>query len=651
MKNLLFLFAFLLTVLMASAQFQVADIFGDHMVLQRNQELVFWGWAGPKEKINLSVAGLEAKTKTDDSGRWEIRLPKQPAGGPYIVNITGKSGQASFSDVWIGEVWICSGQSNMEWPLSSVNNAEAEVAVANNPMIRMINITRKVAFEPQTHLPTGQQSWQACTPEVAASFSAVAYFMARKLQSELGVAIGLIGSNWGGTIVETWISPQSMAQDPDFQGFSMDDLQGSMKKKAEKTAADLRAFVNRFPDQGADMNGETGLWSVPGFNTTAWETMVLPGTWENKGIADYDGVMWFRTTFTLTEAEANSPITLQLGPIDDQDITWVNGQVIGKTTRYDQARVYTISPEHLHAGTNSLAIRVLDTGGGGGMAATPGVMKVICQSRDISLDGGWLFRPGNQDANPQTLSGIGPNDAPTLLYNGMIHPVVPYAIGGAIWYQGESNASRAYQYRRLFPLLIEDWREKWGYDFPFLWVQLANFMQAQPDPVESEWAELREAQSMTLSLPKTGQAVIIDIGDANDIHPRNKQDVGLRLALAAMHVAYGKDLVYSGPVYKGISVQKGSILVSFDQLGSGLMAKDKYGYLKGFTIAGADKQWQWAIAKIEGDKVRVWSDHVTNPIAVRYAWANNPDDANLYNKEGLPASPFRSDDWPGITSK
>ncbi|MEL6589431.1 MAG: sialate O-acetylesterase, partial [Bacteroidota bacterium] len=333
--------------------------------------------------------------------------------------------------------------------------------------------------------------------------------------------------------------------------------------------------------------------------------------------------------------------------IDDNDITYLNGQEIGRYNGYNTPRVYDVPAGVLRKGRNVIAVRVEDGGGGGGLWGKEELYEVQIGDWVQSLTGKWKYR-----VSPQGIAvnlSMGPNDQPTLLYNGMIAPLLPYGIKGAIWYQGESNAGRAALYRDLFPAMIEDWRQAWGYDFPFFWVQLANFKAAKDQPGESDWAELREAQSMTLDLDNTGQAVIIDIGEADDIHPRNKQDVGLRLALSALKVAYEQEVVHSGPVFEDVSFRFGKAVLEFSSIGDGLIARDKYGYLKGFAIAGEDRQWHWAQAYVDGDKVIVSSPAVSDPVAVRYAWADNPDDANLYNSAGLPASPFRTDDWPMIT--
>lgn len=378
--------------------------------------------------------------------------------------------------------------------------------------------------------------------------------------------------------------------------------------------------------------------------------MILPNLWESQGMKGMDGVVWFRKTITIPGSMIGAPATLHLGKVDDTDHTWINGQSVGETRNaYDKLRQYVIPEGVLKGGENTIAVRVEDYGGGGGLWGAAKDMYLEIGGTRIELAGSWQYRVSPQGMK-MNQAAMGPNDAPTLLFNGMIKPLIPYAIQGAIWYQGESNASRAYSYRTLFPTMIKDWRKRWGRDFPFLWVQLANFKPPVATPGDSDWAELREAQSMTLSLPNTGQAVIIDIGEADDIHPRNKQDVGYRLGLAAEKVAYGRNLTYSSPMYKEMRKEGDRIILSFEHVDKGLRVKDRYGYLKGFAIAGADKKWVWAKAELISDhEIAVYSPRIKAPVAVRYGWASNPDDANLYNAAGLPASPFRTDDWLGIT--
>lgn len=626
------------------AQLECAQIFSDHMVLQREREIQIWGWDEPRTKVSVSMNEETVEGRTNQEGRWQVSLPAMEAGGPYLLTVSTRRETVTFSDVWIGDVWLCSGQSNMEWPMAAVNDAEEEIASADHPMIRLFDVPHQIALSPQERLPASTDGWKICTPEAVRNFSAVAFFMARELQPELGVPIGLVSSNWGGTIVETWTSREAIMTDPDFSMFDAENLEAGMRKKAEAAAQKMKEFINAFPE-GAETTDGAFTWQLPDVSTDGWKTASLPGLWEASYAPNFDGSMWYRKTITLTEDEATSDATIWLGKIDDNDITWINGQEIGRTEMYNKVRSYKVPEGLLQEGENVIAIRVMDTGGGGGFWSESADMRLEMSDQAISLAGSWQYRPGIPLENAGS-GGIGPNDAPTLLFNGMIQPILPYTLKGAIWYQGESNADRAAQYQRLFPLMINDWRDRWGYDFPFLWVQLANFMAEREEPGESNWAELREAQSMTMSLPHTGQAVIIDIGEADDIHPRNKQDVGKRLALSAMHVAYDQELVHSGPVFREMEIRDGAAYLSFDECGSGLEARDKYGYVKGMAIAGADKEWHWAMAIISDEgQIKVWSPDVSEPVAVRYGWADNPADVNLYNKEGLPASPFRTDSW------
>jgi sialate O-acetylesterase len=623
----------------AYAAVRLPKIIGSNMVLQRNVKTPVWGWANKGEKVRISFAGKNYTTTANSSGKWIVYMDPLPEGGPYDLTISA-SNKIILKNILIGEVWVCSGQSNMEWPVSSTNNAEAEIAVANYPKIRLFTVPKKVSAIPKDDIESGE--WVECSPSTIPGFSAVGYFFGRNLQKHLNVPVGLINSSWGGTILETWASEEAVNAIPDFQ-----KAVGDMKK------ADLPAMEANFGKLMNEWNnkidnGDRGFkenWNSATFNHASWKTMKLPVLWESAGL-NMDGVVWFRKEIKLDDAEATAGITLNLGAIDDSDNTFVNGKQVGETmNQYSKKRVYNVGAENLKSGVNIIAIKVTDTGGGGGIYGDVADMFYVSTKGKTSLTGEWKYEIG-VDPGPNPNSSVGPNAYPTLLFNGMIKPLLPYAVQGAIWYQGESNASRAKQYQTIFPMLINDWRKQWNNpDMSFHFVQLANFMDAKPEPVSSEWAELREAQLKTLLVNKTGMAVIIDIGEAKDIHPRNKQDVGYRLSLAALKVTYNKDVVYSGPIFKSFVKEGNKMVLTFTNTGSGMVAKDKYGYLKGFSIAGEDKKFVWAKASLEGDKIIVWCESVSNPIAVRYAWADNPDDANLFNKEGLPASPFRTDSW------
>lgn len=643
----LFVFLFVICGL-SVADVKMPRIFSDHMVLQRDQKIPVWGWADPGEKIIVEFNNQKRTAKTGTDGTWQVKLKNMKAGGPYTLTITEKN-TVQFTDVLVGEVWLCSGQSNMVWPLRLANNADEEVKSADYTNIRLFTVPNRMSVSPLDDLEGGQ--WEACSPKTVADFSAVGYFFGRELHRKLDVPVGLIKSAWGGTVVETWISPGTVEKIDDFKGILESLSSMSLEEAFKKDSLAYDAWLKSIRERDVGLvNGEP-VWVGADLDVSDWKTMSLPALWEGLGLPGLDGVVWFRKTIDLTQTEADSGVVIALGPIDDSDETYVNGLKVGEMwNKYNENRSYTVAAENLKAGENCLVVRVEDTGGGGGMWGKPEEMTIRTVEGRKSLAGEWLYKVGLADMQNRPVQP-GPNSYPTLLYNGMIQPIIPYALKGTIWYQGESNAARGYQYRTLFPAMIQDWRDLWDQGkFPFLFVQLANFMEANYIPVESDWAELREAQLKTLDVKNTGMAVIIDIGEADDIHPTNKQDVGLRLSLAARKIAYKEDLVFSGPIYKGHKIVNNKIQLKFDHAGSGLQAKDRYGYLKGFSIAGTDSVFQWARAEINADQtVTVWNPDIATPIAVRYGWAANPDDANLYNTEGLPASPFRTDDFPEIT--
>jgi sialate O-acetylesterase len=629
-----------------NAEVKLPRIFSSNMVLQKGIDNPVWGWANKGEQITVTFNNQSVRTKTDKNGKWSVKLPVQEYGGPYTMTVKGKN-TIVFDNILIGEVWVCSGQSNMEFQVGQAINAVNEIATANFPKIRLFTVPKTVSQFPENDISSGE--WEECSPETVSDFSAVAYFFGRDIFRELNVPIGLIHTSWGGTVAETWSSAETISKDPDLKG-NLDELKQMdlSKYKEEKMAQIKKILGGEVSDKDLGMENGKAVWAAPDFNDSNWKTIKTPIYWEQQGFTDIDGIAWYRKEIILTEEQSNANATLHLGKIDDADITFVNGVEIGKTNSYDKDRVYTIESKILKPGKNIIAVRVDDTGGNGGIWGDSKDLYFDFKNEKMDISGDWKFRISK--AMVGNLS-IGPNSYPTLLFNGMINPILPYGIKGAIWYQGESNAGRAKQYQRVFPDVIKDWRTHWNQgDFPFLFVSLANFYPPVETPVESDWAELREAQTKTLSLPNTGMALSIDIGEANDIHPKNKQDVGKRLALNALKIAYNKNIVFSGPMYKSVDFKDGKAFITFSETGSGLKAKDKYGYLKGFTIAGADKKFKWAKAEIIDNKtIVVYSEEIKDPKSVRYGWANNPDDLNLYNVEGLPANPFRTDDWPGIT--
>lgn len=609
------------------------------MVLQRDKPLKIWGWAGKGETVTVSFNGQTSKTKTGKDGSWQLTLQPMAYGGPYDMTLSGKN-KIALNNILIGDVWICSGQSNMEFVLKNTRNSAKEISESIYPSIRLFTVEKATAFKPLNDV--NSTGWKECNPATTPDFSAVAYFFGRKLNHDLNIPIGLIHTSWGGTNIQTWTSWDVMGKEDQYKNVDLEE-----KAKEEASAkAKSGEFINALKNDKGDME----KWYLPESSSEGWKNIKVPQLWESTEIGNADGNIWFKKEFDVTEDMTGKDAILHLGPIDDNDVTYLNGVQVGATNNYSTERSYKVSSSQLKKGKNTIVVKVTDTGGGGGFFGKDDQMYFEIGDKKIPLAGTWLYKPSVINTS-FGIQNSGPNSFPSQLYNAMIAPLIQYSIKGAIWYQGESNAGEAYKYRTLFPDMINDWRQKWNDNFPFLWVQLANFMPQDSIPVASDWAELREAQSMTLSLPKTGQAVIIDIGERDNIHPKNKQDVGYRLALAGEKVAYGKDIVYSGPTYQSMKKDDNKIILTFSNTGSGLMLKDKYGYAKGFAVAGENKKFVWAKAHIEGNKVVISADGITDPVAARYAWGNNPDDANLYNKEGLPASPFRTDDWKGITQK
>ncbi|MGH7601070.1 MAG: sialate O-acetylesterase [bacterium] len=637
----------------ATAQIKLPAIFSDNMVLQRNAKIPIWGTGKPGQQIAVKIHQQSKTATADRDGKWRVDLAAMPTGGPYELTISGAE-TIRFKNVMIGEVWLCSGQSNMEMPLVStwatVNNFKAEVAAANYPDLRLFIVKRAKSTKLRTDVES--EGWKMCDSTSVKNFSATAYFFGRHLQQKLGVPVGLIQSAWGGTVVEAWTSSATLKTVPDMTGFvkllATSPLDSIFDESA--FAAKMAAWNRQLDEMELSPSETAPSWINPDFDDSAWSTMLLPNPWERAGLPAFDGIMKFRKVIQLPESFNKQNLQLNLGPIDDADVTYFNGAQIGATSIYNQHRHYRVPADLLKAGKNVLAVRVLDTGGNGGLYGKPEALNLLKDSTQaFSLTGEWRYQLGAdlQKLPPRPALANTPN-RPTVLYNAMIAPLVPFAMRGAIWYQGESNAGRAHQYRTLFPLLIKDWRARWGQgDFPFLFVQLANYQPVAKEPVDDSWAELREAQTMTLTLPKTGMAVTIDIGDADDIHPGNKQDVGKRLALNARRLVYGENITYSGPIYKSMKIEGNHIRLFFDHAQDGLMSKGGDN-LHGFAVAGADRKFIWAEAMIDGKTVVVSSSQIAKPVAVRYAWATNPV-CNLYNRAGLPASPFRTDAWPEIT--
>jgi len=645
--------AIMLVLLAGTAWANVAlpHIFSDHMVLQQHQPIPVWGTADPGEQVSVILGKTTKTTITDAAGRWMVHfraLNAKPASEQTGLTLTvaGKN-TITFRDVLIGEVWVCSGQSNMQWAVVQAANGPHEVDAAKYPSLRLFTVSMRTAATPQSDC---DGTWVACTPDTVANFSAVGYFFGRALLQTRNVPIGLINTSWGGTVCEAWTSASALhAKLPEFDT-TIDALPASFLAYQKMDEQHQQALTKLY-DLEDDLTSAEKI-AAPAHEDSTWKTIEIPATWESQGLSDL-GIVWFRKTIAVPPAWAGKDLVLNLGPIDEVDHTWFNGTLVGgkgnsrrgETSFWNVPREYTVPGKLVKAGDNLIAIRVQNGFGAGGIeGASPETMYAsLADGSDvtrIALAGTWRYWPEflspNLPPNPN-----GPNN-PSVLFNAMISPLIPYGIQGAIWYQGESNADRAKQYRTLLPTMISDWRTHWQEGaFPFLIVQLANLTAATTEPVQSGWAELREAQFLTTrALPKVGLALTIDIGDANDIHPRNKQEVGRRLSLAARAIAYRERLVASGPIFTGMTVAEGKATLRFANIGKELVSRGET--LKGFAVCGADRKFVHAQAKIVRNTVLVWADGVATPTAVRYDWANNPD-GNLYNHDGLPAVPFRTD--------
>jgi sialate O-acetylesterase len=627
------------------------NLMGDHMVLQRGHDIHIWGFADPGENIRVTLAGNVSAVTTDSAGHWSIELPPMPAGGPFTLTIEGKK-TIALKDVMIGEVWIASGQSNMTFALSTSVGGVAEVAHADYSQIRLFTVPQKVALQPQQN--TLPATWQLCSPESAKDFSAVGYYFARDLQKNLGVPVGIIESAWPGTAIEEWIDPEVLRQDAQLKPILAQWNASKPEGKAagarppfelelddfelirDPTAGETLPFSNF--DDGSTHDATGGYWAYDwkGAPDTAFE-LVAPGR-GGKGFAA-------RISGALDESDDSrltAKFKLDGSPMDLSSYSglrfWVRGN--------GQVRVRTLQPTITDYDDYSTPL----------FQVTSTWQPITIWFRDLRQDGWGVSLPFTQNAltgfSIESLTTVGYPPRPVSgLFDGMIAPLLPYPFRGVIWYQGESNALKAHQYRTLLPALITSWRKASHQNsFPFLIVQLPNHGAVPSQPTESAWAELREAQLLTAQqLPDTGVAVTIDVGDPEDLHPHRKAEVGQRLALWALGTTYAKPVVYSGPLYQGMEIQGSQIRIRFSHVGSGLEANGGTP-LRGFAIAGADRTFHWADATIEGNSVVVSSSQVQAPVAVRYAWADSPP-CNLFNKEGLPASPFRTDDWPGITEK
>lgn len=612
----------LLSVIMSAqtpAKVRLPKLISDSMVLQRDVDLDIWGWSDPGTWITVRFNGGYYETKTGEDGRWTVTLPPQKAGGPYIMEVN----EITIRDVLVGDVWLCSGQSNQETPIHRLVELFPEINRSDNNMIRHYKVPTQDSKEALQEEIAGNAVWHSGDASEVMNWTALAYFYAQEAYSQTGIPQGMLVSSLGGSAIESWVSQEHLK---DFPALILDReaLEGLEAAMADK--------------------GE-GVWESPDFDDSDWKTMEMPGTWRENGL-DVRGTVWMRKDFEIPESMDGRHAKLSMGTLMHNDRVYVNGIFVGSTGYEFPPRRYHIPAGVLRKGKNTIVVR-LNAPGGNGEFIKDKPYKIIGDAAEIDLTGTWKYNVGTDMSEAAAFADRLKNrkNVGSGLYNGMIYPIRKYKVRAAIWYQGESNAGRAHEYGALMTSLITGWRELWNMpDMPFLLVQLPNYMQTHEQPTDSGWARIREAQLQAFkTIPNTALAVTYDVGEWNDIHPLNKKAVAQRLFLGARKAVYGEKVTASGPVYKDMKVDGDKIIITFTETGRGLMAKG--GELKHFAIAGADRKFVWADAIIKGNKVIVSSKEVQNPVAVRYAWADNPDGANLYNKDGLLASPFRTDDW------
>lgn len=614
-----------------NAKVKLPALVSDGMVLQRDQKIRIWGKADPNEHINIRFLNKKYAAVADNNGNWKINLPSLKPGGPYVMTIN----EMTLKDIMIGDVWLASGQSNMELPMRRVKPLyENEIKNANNQNIRFFTVPQKYNFKsPQDDLESGK--WESTNPQTIVNFSAVAYFFAKELNQKTNVAIGIIHSSLGGSPIQAWMDENSLKKYPEYLDEAKKWQDDHLIASTESTEqAQSKAWYAELDQSDIGFNQH---WENFEDNDSDWKTMVIPGSWEDKE-GTFDGSVWFRKEIVLPKGTENNSAFLNLGRIKDADETYINGKKIGNTTYEYPPRWYDIPKGILKEGKNTITVRVINGSGKGEFVADkPYYLQIDGQK--ISLEGEWKYKIGakmNKTAPGQTFIRW----KPTGLYNAMIHPLVNYNIKGFLWYQGESNTKKPEEYRDLLSTIILDWRAKWGEkDLPFLIVQLANFMETKNQPFESKWAELRDQQrQVSRNVPNTALAVTIDVGEWNDIHPLNKKVVGDRLALQALKLE-GKNVVADGPIYQSMKIDGNQMILSFKK---GTDDFSEVSALKGFTIKDKTGIYKWANARIEGNKIIVWNNDIKDPVAVRYDWADNPD-GNLRNTSDLPASPFTTE--------
>jgi sialate O-acetylesterase len=679
MKKPFVLFTLLACAGLLRADVKLPAIFSADMVLEKSAKTPVWGWADPGETVAITLDGNTIRATAGADGRWRTAFDLSASTqGPFEMVVQGKN-RIAIPNVVVGEVWLTSGQSNMEWGLHSTNGSKEEIAGSANPLLRQFHIKRTLSMEP---LENCAGKWIAAGPLTSAGFSGVGYYFGKKLQNELGVPVGLINASWGGTPIEGWISIPGIDSVPDLRATReklFDEIK-TQPARRDQWAVDFKSWLKKTGREDRP-TADVSAYAAPDAPLDDWTPLTKLGvhraTYEGSGM----GAIWIRRTIDIPADRANKQFWIELGPVTGFESVYWNGELVRQVTPdnhpgagfYRNGPDYAVPAKSARQGTNTLAVRLY-------APETPAKFWSHVKMAGNTYAGEWLSKIeytlpeltaaelASMPKQPAVLAET--TKVASQLYNGTVSPVAGYGISGAVWYQGESNIDRAYQYRSTLPLLIADWRRIWGEgDFPFYICQLTNMNAKLPQPAESKWAELREAQAMALSVPNTGLAVLIDAGESKNIHPRDKQVVGERLGLVALAKTYGRDIEYSGPEYSGMKTEGSRVRLSFTHLGGGLFAKplpDTFpevahenrfaplvrnspsSPLEGFALCGADRKWVWADAKIDGDTVVVWSDKVPAPVAVRYAWADNPT-CNLYNAAGLPAGPFRTDDFPAST--
>ena len=622
----------------AFCQIKLPKLIADGMVIQRNENFPLWGYAKEGENITVEYKDKEIKANADQDGIWKVIIKTGKAGGPYDISIKSSKESKTIKNVLVGDVYVTSGQSNMELPMYRVAPLyQDEIDTANYPNIRYFEVPKQYDFQgPKTDFLSG--NWIKIDTSTISNISAVAYFFAKEIHTDIGVPVGIINSALGGSPIESWRDenalkpfPNAYAEAQQYKNQSfIDSIQQSDRERASMWYSDVNAT-----DTGLQENWKT---KEEGFED--WKTMNIPGYWADNDLGDVNGVVWFTKTFEVPSNAAGKKAKVELGRIVDADSVFVNGKFIGNTTYQYPPRWYTVPAEVLKEGKNRMTVRIINEQGRGGFVEDK-PYELRLSNDTINLKGEWKYKLGAE--MPMLRSQTFIRWKPTGLYNAMINPLIHYPVSGILWYQGESNVGNADQYDDLIKSMITDWRKKWNdKDLPFIAVQLANYLAALPQPTDSDWAVLRESQASILDLKNTALAVAIDVGEWNDIHPLNKQAVGHRLALGAKKLVYEQDIVYSGPKYKSHSIKDGKVSVKFETFGSKLEVDGTK--LNGFAIAGADGKFYWADAQVvSGNTVMLKSDQVGHPKYIRYAWADNPDTANLYNEERLPAIPFRTD--------